>query len=63
MSASKARLTMLADDLAARLDRQEQDIVFLLQALLDIGQDHPEIELPDLGKDRFPERIWRQITC
>lgn len=63
MSESKAALRMSALQMAAELAKQEQDIVFLIQALLDIKQAHPEVELPDLGADRFRERVWRQVTA
>lgn len=61
MSESKARLARHNDWLASECDRLGRDVIFLLQALIDITHEHPDIELPDLGQNRFPERVWRQI--
>lgn len=61
MSASKARLAREADRLAAECDKLRGDTLFLLQALLDITAEHPEIELPELG-GRFPEWVWRRVS-
>lgn len=62
MSESKAQLRATGKQYSARLGELEDDIVFLLQALMDIGSEYPEIDLPALGDNRFPERIWRRIS-
>jgi hypothetical protein len=60
MSESKANLVHTVKSLGAVVYRQEQDIIFLLQALMDIKNDYPDVDLPKMN-NRFSERVWRQI--
>jgi hypothetical protein len=60
MSESKANLVLTVKNLGNVVYKQEQDIIFLLQALMDITNDHPEVDLPQMN-DRFSEHVWRQI--
>lgn len=61
MSESKANLVHTVKNLGAIVARQERDIIFLLQALMDIKIENPEVDLPELGKGRFGEHVWRSI--
>lgn len=61
MSASKARMQQEIWRLEKELTRVNGNCLFLLQALLDISHDHPEIELPDLG-NRFREADWMRVS-
>jgi hypothetical protein len=46
---------------AAFIDRQEELIVTLLQSLVDIAQDNPDLDwaLKDLD---IPQRLWMQVA-
>lgn len=60
MSESKARLERTISSMSHELGRQEQTIVFLVQALVDIQRDHPEVKV-DMTPLQLPERVWRQV--
>lgn len=62
MSESKARMQNEIRRLEKDLTRVTGNCVFLLQTLLDIGREHPDIELPDLGQGRFSEVDWMAVT-
>lgn len=61
MSASKARMAQLLEVQAAFIDRQEQLIVAMLQSLVDITKDNPDLDwaLKDLD---IPQRLWMQVA-
>lgn len=61
MSASKARMAQLLEVQAAFIDRQEQLVVAMLQSLVDITKDNPDLDwaLKDLD---IPQRLWMQVA-
>ena len=61
MSESKARIIRHAEFLAAECDKLEAQVVYLLQGMLDIASQYPDVTLPDLGGDRFSKRIWKRV--
>lgn len=61
VSASKARMTAEINELEVRLWKANRQIVVLLQALVDIENENPGVELPNLAGE-FPEWIWREIN-
>lgn len=60
VSESKAEALRRSRELEKRLIRAEQNVVFLLKILMDIHDEHPHIDLPDLGQ-RFEESHWRAV--
>lgn len=62
VSESKARLRKIVDVFTRQVEEQEDTIVDLLQYILDIHREHPEIPLPELGNNRFREQVWRRVT-
>ena len=60
MSDSKAALRAYTSGLLEQIQKQESDIVFLLQAWVDHDKENPGT-MPDMGNNRFPERIWRRV--
>lgn len=61
MSASKARMTQLLEVQAVFIDRQEELIIAMLQSLVDITKDNPDLDwaLKDLD---IPQRLWMQVA-
>lgn len=60
VSESKAEALRRSRELESRLTQAEQDVTFLLKTLMDIHDEHPHIDLPDLGQ-RFDESHWRAV--